>query len=155
MDLIGYVTLEEANTYVSENYVTADPLRIQWEALIDDDKKALLRKSFQTIELLPFTGRKTCMDQPNMFPRWPQEEVPQSIKAAQVENALSLSDTSNAEDDAHYTKLWKYGVSSYSIGNLSESISTGTYGMNAQRTGVVSAVATRLLQPYLGGSYRI
>lgn len=155
MDPIGYVTLEEAETYVSEHYMSTDDLRKQWEALSDDDKSVLLRKSFQTIELLPLTGRKTCCDQPNMFPRWPATEVPQAVKDAQIENAVSLGDSTAAEDDAYYNKLWKYGVASYSIGNLSESISTGTYGVSAQRTGVVSTIATRLLQPYIGGGYRI
>lgn len=155
MDTLGYVTLEEANTYIKEHYISTDSLRVQWEGLSDDDRSALLRKSFQTMELLPFTGRKTSCDQPNMFPRWPNEEVPDAVKYAQIENALSLSDSENEEDQKYYDKLWKYGVSSYSIGNLSERISEGSYGAGAQQTGIVSTTATRLLQPYLGGSYRI
>lgn len=155
MSTLGYVTLKEANTYVKEHYLSTDSLRTQWEALSDEDKSALLRKSFQTMELLPFTGRKTVCGQPNMFPRWPDTEVPDAVKYAQIENAVSLGDSENEEDQRYYDKLWKYGVSSYSIGNLSERISEGSYGAGAQQTGIVSTTATRLLEPYLRGSYRI
>lgn len=157
MALLGYVTLDEANVYIAAHYLEADPLRVQWEALNDADKSALLRKSFQVIELLPLTGRKTDCEQANMFPRWPDTEVPEAVKQAQIENALSYGDSESVEDQKYYDKLWKYGVSSYSIGNLSEKISSGSYGagIGAQKTGVVSPIATRLLQPYVGGGYRI
>lgn len=156
MSLIGYVTLEEANEYVRTHYLSTDTLRLSWEELFDEDRIVLLNKSFQTIELLPFTGRKLNPDQSTVFPRWPCEEVPEAIKWAQIENALSRSDASNEEDAQYYEKLWTYGVESYSIGNLSESVSTGSYGLRgAQSTGIVSAIAERLLRPFIGGGYRM
>lgn len=156
MSLIGYVTLEETNEYIKTHYPSEDPLRLGWEDLIEEDQVVLLNKSFQTIELLPFAGRKFDPKQPNAFPRWPQQEVPAAIKWAQIENALAKSDTSNEEDAKFYERLWMYGVESYSIGNLSERTSTGSYSVNgAQATGVTSAIADRLLRPYLGGGYRM
>lgn len=156
MSLIGYVTLEEANEYVETHYLSEDTLRLSWEDLTDDDRTVLLNKSFQTIELLPFPGRKLNPDQSTVFPRWPCKEVPVAVKWAQIENALAKSDASNEEDAQHYEKLWTYGVQSYSIGNLSEHVSSGTYGLRgAQATGVTSAAAERLLRPYLGGGYRM
>lgn len=156
MSLIGYVTLEEANEYIKTHYSSEDPLRLGWEDLIEEDQVVLLNKSFQTMELLPFAGRKFDPKQPNVFPRWPQQEVPAAIKWAQIENALVKSDTSNEEDAKFYERLWMYGVESYSIGNLSERTSTGSYSVNgAQATGVTSAIADRLLRPYLGGGYRM
>lgn len=156
MSLIGYVTLEEANAYVKSHYTSKDTLRLSWEELSDEDRTVLLTKSFQTIELLPFPGRKLSSDQSTVFPRWPCKEVPEAIKWAQIENALAKSDASNEEDAKYYEKLWTYGVESYSIGNLSESVSTGSYGLRgAQATGVVSAIADRLLRPFLGGGYRM
>lgn len=156
MSLIGYVTLEETNEYIKTHYPSEDPLRLGWEDLIEEDQVVLLNKSFQTIELLPFAGRKFDPKQPNAFPRWPQQEVPAAVKWAQIENALAKSDTSNAEDAKFYERLWMYGVESYSIGNLSERTSTGSYSVNgAQATGVTSAIADRLLRPYLGGGYRM
>lgn len=156
MSLIGYVTLAEANEYIRTHYISEDNLRLSWEDLTEDDQVALLYKSFQTIELLPFPGRKLNPKQSTIFPRWPYQEVPEAVKWAQIENALAKSDASNEEDAQYYEKLWTYGVESYSIGNLSEHVSTGTYGLRgAQATGVTSAVAERLLRPYLGGGYQM
>lgn len=156
MSLIGYVTLLEAHEYVQTHYRVSDALRQSWDALPDEDREVLLNKAFQTIELLPFPGRKRNPDQPTAFPRYPYKEVPNAIKWAQIEIALSRSDNANEEDAQHYEKLWTYGVESYSIGNLSEHVSTGTYGLRgAQATGVTSAVAERMLRPYLGGGFRI
>lgn len=156
MSLIGYVALEEADAYVNTHYLTTDNLRVSWFSLSDEDKVVLLTRSFQTIELLPFAGRKLDPSQSNAFPRWPHKEVPEAIKWAQVENAVAKSDASNEEDAQHYEKLWTYGVESYSIGNLTEHVSSGTYGLRgAQATGVTSATAERLLRPYLGGGYRM
>lgn len=156
MELIGYVTLQEADDYVRTHFTSMDTLRQSWEELTNEDRVILLTKSFQNIELLPFPGKKACPGQPNAFPRWPCKEVPNAIKWAQIENAVAKSDTSNEEDVKYYERLWTYGVQSYSIGNLSESVSSGTYGLHgAQATGIVSANAERLLAPYLGGGYRI
>ena len=156
MSLIGYVTLQEANAYVATHYLSNDTLRSSWEGLTDEDRTVLLTKSFQAIELLPFTGRKLTRDQSTAFPRWPCKEVPEAIKWAQIENAVAKSDASNEEDTKYYERLWMYGVESYSIGNLSERTSSGSYGVRgAQATGVTSAIADRLLRPYLGGGYRM
>lgn len=155
MDL-GYVTVEEALTYVQQHYPSKAPQRVAWEALSLEDQSALLRRSLQYIEMLPFTGVKTERDQQLAFPRCPNKEVPEAIKAAQVENAVALSDSGSSEEQQFYDKLWIYGVESYSIGNLSERVSTGSYQLSgAQSTGIVSAVAQRLLQPFLRGGYQI
>ena len=156
MSLIGYVTLEEANEYIRTHYLYEDTLRMSWEELSYEDQIVLLNKSFQTIELLPFPGRKLNPDQSTVFPRWPCKEVPEAVKWAQIEDALAKSDASNEEDTKYYERLWTYGVESYSIGNLSESVSAGSYGLRgAQSTGITSAIAERLLRPFLGGGYRM
>ena len=157
-DTIGYVTLEEADLYVATHYISTDKLRVGWSDLSNDDKSALLLKSFETIELLPFAGRKSSIDQPNAFPRWPDEDVPDQVKWAQIENAVVSSDATASEEAEHYGRLWQFGVQSYQIGNLSEHISEGAWSSGTQNSvasGLVSTVATRLLKPYLIGSYRI
>lgn len=156
MDLIGYVTVQDADTYISSHYLSTDEVVTTWSALSEVDKAVLLTKAFQIIELLPFAGRKAAPGQPCAFPRWPDKTVPDRIKWAQIELALNRSDASSDEDAKYYERLWLYGVESYSIGNLSERTSTGSYTIGgAQSTGVTSAEAARLLQPYLGGGYRI
>lgn len=155
---IGYVTLEQANEYVATHYIFTDSLRTAWEELNSTDKSALLLRSFDTIELLPFAGRKLVPGQANAFPRFPDQEVPQAIMAAQIEEALSSADAAASEEAAHYGRLWQFGVQSYSIGNLSEHISEGAWSsgnLSAAASGLVSVVATRLLKPFLMGSYRV
>ncbi len=154
--VIGYVTLEEANQYVLEHYMSTEVLRVGWEALEDADKAALLRRSFMAIEMLPFTGHKAKCGQDMSFPRCPHSEVPLQIKFAQIEQALIGADSEATEEAKQYERMWQWGVSSYTIGNLSEHISTGTYGAGALRTaGITSAVAARYLAPYMQGGYKI
>lgn len=153
---MSYVDVAYADEYVATHFLSTDEQRLNWEALDNNDKEVLLQRSFESIECLPFVGRKTDPDQPNAFPRCPFEEVPEAVKHAQVENAVTLSDSSASEDAAFYEKLWQYGVESYSIGNLSERTSSGAWGRNvAASSGVMSAKATNLLKPFLNGSYNI
>ena len=154
---MSYVDVVYADEYVNTHFLSVDERRLNWEALDNNDKEVLLQRSFEAIECLPFVGRKTNPDQPNAFPRYPFEEVPEAVKYAQVENAITLSDSSASEDAAFYEKLWQYGVESYSIGNLSERTSSGAWGRNvtASSSGVISAKAINLLKPFLSGSYNI
>nr|DAF76497.1 MAG TPA: Putative Head Tail Connector Protein [Caudoviricetes sp.] len=154
--MIGYVTLEEANLYVATHYVEDSDERTHWEDLDDSDKQVLLLTSFEAIERLPFPGRKTLNSQSTMFPRYPSTEVPIDIKAAQIENAVAQSDSDELEDAKQYERLWNVGVSSYSIGNLSETIGTASFGVSAtSQSGITSAKAKKILIPFLSGGYSI
>lgn len=155
----SYVTIEEANVYIQNNLLSTDPLRISWEALPDEDKQVLLNRSATAINSLPYPGRKMYANQENAFPRYPNTEVPDDIKAAQIENALTSSDETQSEDAQLYQKMWAYGISSYRIGNLSESIGTASgnagFSTSMLRSGVVSVIAQNILSKYLGGGYCI
>lgn len=152
---IGYVSLEDANTYITSHFLSTDPLRVAWVALAEANKTVLLTVAFESIETLPFAGRKTSCDQAAAFPRWPDTEVPTDVESAQVENAIALCITD--ESDA-YKKMWRYGVTSYSIGNFSESIDKKAGSAEAVaefQSGIVSAKALQLLKPYMSGGYTI
>ena len=155
----SYVTIEEANVYIQNNLLSTDPLRISWESLLDEDKQVLLNRSAAAINSLPFTGRKMNVNQENAFPRYPNTDVPDDVKAAQIENALTSSDETQSEDAQLYQKMWAYGISSYRIGNLSESIGTASgnagFSTSMLRSGVVSVIAQNILSKYLGGGYCI
>lgn len=155
----SYVTIEEATQYVLQHYTSGDSVRIAWESLTDEDKQILLNRSADAINSLPLPGRKTYPDQENAFPRYPSTEVPEEVKAAQVENALISSDEQQSEDAKLYQKMWAYGVNSYRIGNLSESIGTasGNAGFTTVliRSGIVSVRAQNLLSRFLGGGFCI
>lgn len=155
----SYVTIEEANVYIQNNLLSTDPLRTSWEALLDEDKQVLLNRSAAAINSLPFTGRKMNVNQENAFPRYPNTDVPEDVKVAQIENALTSSDETQSEDAQLYQKMWAYGISSYRIGNLSESIGTASgnagFSTSMLRSGVVSVIAQNILSKYLGGGYCI
>lgn len=155
-EVIGYGTIAEADKYIETHYIEDSDERTYWEDLDDSDKKVLLLVSFEAIERLPFPGKKTFPSQDNMFPRWPSKNIPKDIWAAQVENALSMSDATESEEVKQYERLWSAGVSSYSIGNLSETVGNASYGVAATtQSGITSPKAKKLLLPYLSGGYRI
>lgn len=155
----SYITIEEANEYVESHYVSTDPLRKVWEDLSDDDKQIYLNVSAEAIDSLPWSGRKAHPNQEHAFPRYPSKAVPPAIKFANIENAMSSADETATDDAALYQKMWSYGISSYTIGNLSETV--GTAGGNASaRTqmasnGIISTKAQALLSTYLTGGYCI
>ena len=152
----GYVTLAEAEEYIASHFIYDDPLRSAWDALEAADKIVLLTRSFDSIEMLPSVGRKTEENQPNAFPRWPLTEVPKEIKMAQIDNAITLLDSSATEDAEHYRTLWRYGVNAYVIGNLSEKIGEGAWGNSPTANAeIVSNKAETLLKRFLRGSYTI
>jgi hypothetical protein len=82
--------------------------------------------------------------------------VPVQIKDAQVANAIVLADESSQDDVAYYDKLRTYGVKSYHVGNLSETLNTPAESSSASSYyGIYSQEAMRLLSPWLGGGFKI
>ena len=155
-EVVGYVTLEEANAYVTDHFMSSNMTRVAWESLSDANKMVLLRGSFRAIEMLAFRGRKTDKAQPSAFPRWPSTDVPQQIKEAQIANAVVLADESSQDDAAYYDRLRTFGVHSYSIGNLSETLNSPAESSAASSYhGIYSQEALRLLSPWLGGGFNI
>lgn len=146
----GYVTIAEADEYVRTHYLSTDSTRLAWEQLSDEDKAVLLIVSFEAIEQLVYRGRRAAKDQKTAFPRYPDTEVPTQVKHAQIANAVVMADPEYQKDVDFYNKLKSFGISSYQIGNLSESLADSWSGQ-----GVYSQEALRLLQPYLQGGFRI
>lgn len=157
MGLVGYVTVEEASEYIQLRYPSTDEQRALWESLTESDQAVYLQKSFDVLETLPFRGRKYSPEQETAFPRWPNPEVPKAIKYAQIENALTLSDDTSSEETSFYDKMWRFGINSYSIGNVSETSGDGTWGHSSSdgASSVQSAKARTMVQPYLMGGFGI
>ena len=155
-EVVGYVTLEEANEYVTDHFTSSNMTRVAWESLSDADKLVLLRNSYRAIEMLTFRGRKTNKTQPSAFPRWPSTEVPASIKEAQIANAIVLADESSRDDADYYDKLRIFGVKSYHLGDLSETLNTpAESSASSAYLGIYSLRAMQLLNPWLGGGFKI
>ena len=152
---MSYNTVEEANGYVTSHYISTDESRVRWESFSDEDKQVLLTRAHDVIDSLPFTGRKTSVDQPDAFPRCPYNGVPDAVKSAECELALSLSDeAANASLD-DYRKMVDYGIQSYSIGNFSETLLSYSKNSIEIKYGLISSNAKQLLTPWLTGGFRI
>lgn len=157
-----YVSVEEADLYVTRNYLSTEAFFKTWNGLEDIQKEIFLRRSAREMNSLAYAGRKCIPEQALAFPRFLQTsrpmrqvvEVPEDIKIAQIENALSIADPSVAEDAAFYQKMRTFGVASYSVGHMSETLvqwnGGGNSSLDKARTGsLTSTVASLLIQPYL------
>lgn len=152
-----YVTIAEANQYVSNYYLSSDPLRIQWEAMDEADKEVMLRKAFVQINSLPYTGRPAKPHQPNPFPRCSNFSVAdmQKVKYAQVEQSMSISDPVAEQETVDRINLRRAGVVQYTIGDLSERFQSGLpEDSNATFFGL-SEKAYKYLREWLQGGYHI
>lgn len=116
-ELIGYVTIEEANSYISSRFLSTDDKRTRWEALGDEDKKALLYQSLDEIEKVNFSGFKTDRNQELAFPRNGNKEVPSNVKTAQIVGAID-----RLNDNDAYAAIIS-GIKSESLGSASYSYS--------------------------------
>ena len=146
----SYVTLEEANTYISTYYTSTNSQRIAWESLSDEDKEVYLRNALVAMEQLHFQGRKYNNAQALAFPRNCDIEVPEAIKYAQVEEGLELG---SPTEDTETAEEYAGNVESYSISSLSESYRLGSrYGLRAI---IKSSKAQGLLRQFIGGGYSV
>lgn len=103
-----YVTPAEADEYIEAHRKESDALRVHWSVLTEQEKELYLCKSCQQLERVMFIGKKYYADQVLAFPRrrnagggyipcnplyhylQDEKEVPQEVKAAQIENALGI-----------------------------------------------------------------
>ena len=152
---MNYCTVEECNDYVATHYAYDDPVRERWEMADEEDQQIFLTKAHEILEALPFTGRKTCVSQPNAFPRYPDNYVPQEVKNAECEQALTFSDPEESQKFDDYRKMIQYGIQSYSIGNFSETLLSYSKNGVEMQYGLSSEAAKRWLTPWLSGGYRI
>lgn len=169
-----YISLDNADTYVSNNYVSTDTTRTTWEALSDADKELYLKKATKKIDRQILRGVKAVSTQTLEFPRalytnYRREDFPnlnirldgdwvvetttsQLVKDAQVEEALSLLvDGSTANERI---KLQQQGVKEFSLGDLSEKYGGGVSN-NYNSTTLLSLEAKELLKYYVAGSVPI
>lgn len=71
MLLVGensFISLDEANEYISTHFVSDDEYRTKWEGLSDEDKEVWLIRSTQALNNLKYMGRKKGV-QKLEFPR--------------------------------------------------------------------------------------
>ncbi len=139
--MASYVTAEEATTYFASRLHAE-----AWTAAADVDKQKALDMATRVIDRTPVAGVKAAYNQVNQFPRYPDAEVPQAVKDATCEEALALLERGNNQR----RKLQAEGVTSFTVGGLSE-----TYAAGVRGGGLVSQEAKELLRPWLLGAVNI
>ena len=153
-----YITVAEADTYVSKYYPSTDPKRTKWGTLQTADKEAYLRQAAKSIDGLRLIGVRVDTTQKLEFPRRYRrgfqpdyEGTPDDVKSANVEEALEIA--SPTQDTANAQKLGGI-VQSYTIGHLSE-----TYKRvdddGSIKILIKSKKAQQYLQKWIEGTYRV
>jgi len=168
-----YITVADADTYVSLNRLSTDDQREAWDKLATADKEILLRQATAAIERIRFPGIKQDNDQTLSFPRYalpptpkrrrPESsfyndewlndtEVPDNVISAEVEEALELG---SPGADSKRFDVMRGPVESYKIGQLSENFRLRSSSGNSVETILRSRRAQELLSLQAGGSYSV
>ena len=165
-----YVTEAEADTYVSENYLSTEAKLIAWEALSTANKEIILRRSTSSIEAIPIPGTKYDFNQDLSFPRevinpiplrrneyWyyygGAGTVPQAVKDAQIEEALEIASPSR---DSKAFEAANSGLKSFRISKVSETYKDNSASKNAGTAAYLKSVkAQQLISRYVAGSFSV
>lgn len=136
----SYCTIEYADEYFNNRLHTES-----WFEADDSTKAKALKQATRAIDRQLLKGRKTNPKQELAFPRYPDTEVPEAVKEACCEEALTLLERGNSQR----RKLQQEGVQSFTLGNMSETYITGA------GRGMLSQEAKELLRPWLIGAVMI
>lgn len=166
-----YVLVTDADAYFEKRlFVEA------WETADTATKEKALMMATAKIDMQPLRGRKATLEQELQFPRsihvdtaypytnpyydplkgntpvypawYTEEEVSRDVVYATCEEALAI--LKGAETANQRAELQRQGVSTFRLGNLSESFTGGSTGYR-----LLSVEAAQLLSRYLGGSRSI
>lgn len=176
----AYVSVADADTYMSNNYVSTSTEYTTWDALTDGNKEIYLKKATKRIDRQMLRGIKALDTQTLEFPRAiksygsyyekpvygatpyrsdeyiVESEVSQKVIDANVEEALSnaLVDAGVPSNGSERVKLQAQGVKSFTLDDLSETYGTGL-SSSYNSTVLLSSEAKELLKYYLAGGVRI
>lgn len=143
----SYITLEDAKHYIQTRYLVTDSLRIMWEAADDESLEILLRRSYNQINHLPFTN--------SPLNKLSVVQHLQNLQYAQVELVLSYLDRATNEELEQRRILQSAGVTSYTIGDLSETFGSATTSLSHSNYFGIGLNAYTYLKEYLTGGYNI
>ena len=134
-----FVTLNEAN-----NYFNNRPNSTSWSNLSNSEKEQALQFATLKINSLPFVGSKLSPSQPLEFPRNFSPQMPNEIKYAVCEEALSV-----VENSVH-SQNKMLGISSMTVGSSSVSY-TNSDSVNV----VISNQANAFLSKWLAKNFNM
>lgn len=156
----SYITIDEANEYFLTRFGAG-----LWNELSLEDKKKALITATRRIDCLPYIGYKVNPNQKHQFPRYfidytyalnyfVTAEVPQEVKDATAEEALSIvqyievngEDAFNGAVNTNMQSL-KLGDASITYGNGTNQLGAGGSATNS--FGLYSDEAARLLSGFI------
>lgn len=169
----SYVTLEEAESLLGDNYSSENEVYLKWNTLNDSDKEVMLRTSCRDINNLKFDGRRQVVGQKLEFPRvfvypvgiaftpfvspfydnglvdgsYTGDGGISLVKQAQVENAIwhcFLDDTVNKQLGVNIK-----GITSKKAGPISETYNTNNKYTKDALNGIYTTKVYSLLTPWL------
>lgn len=136
--MTSLATIEEATAYMAERLETTP-----WDDASEGDQQKALNMATRAIDKLAFIGDKYDDAQEHEFPRGDDTTIPQDIKDACCELALSLLDGVDPELEFENLGMVSMGYSNvrttYDRSNPPEHIIAG----------IPSVTAWRCLKPYL------
>lgn len=159
--IYGYVSLHELSVYLQE-FPEFDDLVCHFKVLPDNAKIHYLLDAADEINSLVMQGSPVDREQRMAFPRkgcFKPYTVPQEVKEAQMENAISLfkDDLSKRSEEQMKTMLslglmknLKYSKRESGNLGLSDSLDIS---MSTKTKRLSSSAAERLLRPWTGGGY--
>lgn len=126
----SYMTLAEAETLMSELFISSSDERKFWGALADEDKIVIILNGTVTFESLIFLGKKKDAAQPMSFPRM------FGIATVEVDNVLKkgileLSILSSYTSAKFESKLRELGIKSYNVEGASMSFQDNSSANNS------------------------
>ena len=153
-----YVSLVDAETYIAANFSEENAQKIKWDGLTDSVKEAYLKRATIQIDNLLLRGTKVTTSQLLAFPRAintrlgvvVDDSVPTNVISAQIEQALVIA-YYDGDLVSERQKLAQDGVTQFSLGSLSETISL----KSSKNTKLKSEYAMELLRDYLLGGVPI
>ena len=126
----SYVSVAEADAYFSARVGSTS-----WTALSGPDKETALRHATRNLDLLRFRGWPVTEAQALRFPRWrpdrgeaPVLTIPREVQDACCEEALWVSQHAEAGGLSPRQQMQAEGVSSFTVGDLSETFASGGSG---------------------------
>lgn len=144
-----YATVEYADTYLTVQIDTG-----VWSGADVTDKERALVTATVRIDALSgygagLRGCKADSEQPREFPRSPDSSIPDAVMRACCHEALALLEQAQDKTAAGRQKAIQQGVTSVSIGGVSESYAKLSDMQNGLRGCLLSDIAIDLIRPYL------
>jgi hypothetical protein len=134
----NYATTSEAQAYFDTRLNTDS-----WDSASPSDKLKALTMSTRAIDLLNYIGEKHLDTQENQFPRGDDVVVPDDVVFATCENALSLLEGVNIEEELNNLRVTSERYASIGV----------TYDSRLQNENLLAGIASKtawdFLKPYL------